>query len=137
MRVPYGNPMTMAEAITSGAIPHGWRFVTGDDADMARQVGAWKRGSFPERFVASHSYTNYRSPTADSIFLFPTYSKLSGTSKPSGIYASRWEAHQLYVVLDRENLLHIHYQLGEDGIKDESTNPLTCKVSLMLCRDIT
>lgn len=136
MRVPYGNPMTMDKAITSWAIPNGWRFVTGYEADMARQVGAWKRGSFPERFVASHSYTNYRSPIADSIFLFPTYSKVSGLSQPSGIYASRWECRQLYVVLDSENLIHVHYQLGENGIKDESTNPLTCKVSLMLCREL-
>jgi hypothetical protein len=135
IKVPYGNPMTMDEALADGVIPDGWRFVTDNEANYARH-SVWNPGTLLDRIVPAHSYKSYNTPVDDEIFLFPTYSKMSGISELSGIYMSRWSS-PMYVVLDTSNLWELHYDLGEDGIIEESINPLTCKVSLMLCRDIT
>ncbi len=136
IKVPYGNPMTMDEALADGVIPGGWRFVTDDEANLARQPSVWNPSTFLDRIVPTHSFKNYNVPVNDEIFLFPTYSKMRGVSQLSGIYMSRWNVHPMYAVLDTYNLSEIRYQLGEDGIKNEEINPLTCKVSLMLCRDV-
>ena len=118
MRVPYGNPMTMDEAIDYNAIPKGWRIVTATEADGARKTGAWCPLDFIDRFLRG------RYLIEDSVFLFPTYSPLTCKTQLSGIYMSKWNEPQRFEVYDIVPM-------------DERVDLRNCKVSLMLCRYIT